>query len=417
MQSQKFHPLRFWLHLKPWKKILTALVLGIITGLIFKEKTESVKFLGDIFISGILLIVGPIVFISLIRGVISMNDPIKMGRIGGVTMALYIVTMAIATLIGIVLAMLAKVGSDFQVLTLPEIDIPPSPSFMEILLTLIPNNPVSPFLERNVLQIIVLALLVGLAINFSGKHADPATKVIHATGEIAYKMVNIVMSLAPYGVFGLMAWITGHTGLSGLKSLFTLVAVIYAGCILHTLLVYSGMLKFIARLDPRPFFRGFFEAQIVAFTTGSSLATLPISLQCAQRNLGVPEEISSFVQPLGATVNMNGLSVYLGAIAVFAANVYGIELTLMQLVIIIGISTLASIGCAGVPGSALIVMSLVLAAIGLPLEIIAVIAAVDRIIEMATTTVNVTGDAVVAVVVSKMEKELSEETYNAPASV
>jgi len=401
----------FWFRMQPWQRIFSGLILGLIAGFIFGEKTVYIKPIGDIFINAIMMLIVPVVFTSLVCGVISMKDPAKMGRVGIKTLSFYMVTMVIATTIGLSLAMMFSPGSGITIPADTVYNIPAAPSLLEIVTSIIPYNPVVAFAESNVLQIIVFAIMVGIAINMAGDAAKPVVTFLESFLEIVFKLVGIVMSLAPYGVFALMAWVTGQYGLEVLKSLFMLVAVIYLGCIINMALIYTFILRIFAKLDPRPFFKGMISAQVISFTTGSSAATLPVSMQCAQKHLGVSKELSSFIQPLGATINMNGLSVYLGAVAIFAANMYGIFLTPTQLGLVIVISTLASIGCAGIPGAGLIVMSLVLGAIGLPFEVIAIIAAVDRIIEMATTTVNITGDALVATVIAKSEGDLDETIY------
>jgi Na+/H+-dicarboxylate symporter len=262
-----------------------------------------------------------------------------------------------------------------------------------------------------ILQIIIVAIILGFAIIKAGDAGDRVAKLFDSAFAVMMQFAQLIMRFAPLGVFCLIAVMINQFGTQMLLELFTLVLTIYIGCILNALIVYTGLLSFIARLNPWPFFRGLADAMIFAFSTTSSSATLPVTMRCSQQNHGVAKSISEFVLPLGATINMNGLAVYLGAAAIFASNLYGIELTFWQFVLIILTSTVAAIGAAGVPGSALFVMALVMSSIGIPLTVIGIIAAVDRIIDMMTTTLNITGDAATAVIVAESEGMLDKEIY------
>ena len=283
---------------------------------------------------------------------------------------------------------------------------------------MVPKNPVEAMASGSVLQIIVFALMLGVAINLAGEKGKPVASVFESFAEIMYKMTHIVMSFAPYGVFALMAWVAGKYGLDVLLPLGMVILGVYVGCIVHVLLTLTGGgIMLLARLNPVRYWRGIIDAQAVAFTTTSSSGTLPVTMECAQTNLGVSRPISSFVLPLGATINMDGTALYQGVAALFVAQAFGIDLSTGQYVTIILTSTLASIGSAGVPGAGLIMLSLVLTSVGLPLEGLAVIAGIDRILDMARTTVNVTGDLMVSVLIAKSEGELDVETYNKVAVV
>ncbi len=397
---------------KPWQKILIGLGLGAIMGILLGEKSLYLKPFGDIFINAIMMVVVPVVFTSLVTGIISMDNPAKMGRVGIKTLSFYFVTMGLATTIGLTLAIFAQPGMNIS-LTLPQtMEVAEATSLREMMVAIVPSNPVMAFAEGNILQIIVFAILLGIAINLVGEPARPAANLFRAFSEISFKLINMIMYFAPYGVFALMAWAVGTHGTQVLMQLMGIVVLIYVGCLINMLLTYGGALTVLARLNPIPFFKGMVDAQAVAFSTTSSTAAMPVAMQCAEKNLGVPKSFSSLIFPLGATMNMNGLSVYMGVVAVFAANVFGVELSIMQYATIILTSVLASLGAAGVPGAGLIVMSIVLTSAGLPLSIIAIIAGVDRIIDMATTTTNMTGDALVSVIVSKSEGELDLDIYN-----
>jgi Na+/H+-dicarboxylate symporter len=284
------------------------------------------------------------------------------------------------------------------------------PRITDVILEMVPTNPISAMATDNMLQIIVFALFVGIAISLIGEKGKPALNVFDSIAEIMYRIVGMVMSFAPIGVFALIAWVVGTAGAEVLLPLARVIFVVYFVNILHAIVVYSGAVRIFAGMSPIQFFRGFFEAMMVAFSTCSSSATLPISMRLAQDNLGVPKEIASFVQPLGATINMDGTAIYQGVCAVFIANVFGIELGFSQYIMIIVAATLASIGTAGVPGAGMIMLSLVLETVGLPLEGILLVAGIDRILDMIRTSMNVTGDAAGAVVVAATEGELVRVT-------
>jgi Na+/H+-dicarboxylate symporter len=263
----------------------------------------------------------------------------------------------------------------------------------------------------------VFAILLGISLILAGKVAEPVIRVMEGVAEGMYKMTAIVMELAPYGVFALMASVSAQYGLDILIPLIKVLFGVYLGCIIHAVVTLGGSIAFIARLNPLPFFQGIVDALAVAYTTASSSGTLPITIRCARRNLGVSDSISSFVLPLGATINMDGTAMYQGVAALFIAQAYGIDLIFSDYVMIILTSTLASIGSAGVPGAGLIMLTLVLNSVGLPIEGIAIIAGIDRILDMARTTVNVVGDCMVTVLVAKSEGELDEDIYNIPRNL
>ena len=262
------------------------------------------------------------------------------------------------------------------------------------------------------LQIIVFAIFVGLAITLAGDAAKPVRAFFDSAAEVMYKLTSIIISFAPYGVFALMVWVAGAYGMDVLAPLAKVIALVYVGCVVHAALVYAGLIKFVARLNPVRYFQGSIEPVMVAFTSTSSSGTLPVTMMSAERNLGVSRSVSSFVLPLGATINMDGTALYQGVCAVFIAQAYGVDLTTGQYLTIVLTATLASIGTAGVPGAGLIMLSLVLASVGLPLEGVAIIAGIDRILDMARTALNVAGDCAVSCVIARSEGELDEKTYD-----
>jgi Na+/H+-dicarboxylate symporter len=417
--SRKGGPFSFWTSLKLWQKILIALVLGVVTGAILGPQAEYIKPIGSLFINLIKMLIVPLIFSSLVVGICSMDDIKKMGRIGAKSFGIYLLTTAIAITIGLIIGTLLQPGAGLSMELPAEMAAAKeSPSLIQTLLNMVPRNPVAALSSGSVLQIIVFALILGVAINLAGEKGKPVAVVFESFAEIMYKMTHIVMAFAPYGVFALMAWVAGKYGLDVLLPLAKVIFGVYIGCIIHVLFTLTGGgIMLFSRLNPIRYWRGIIDAQAVAFTTTSSSGTLPVTMECARTNLGVSKPISSFVLPLGATINMDGTALYQGVAALFVAQAFGVDLDTGQYITIILTSTLASIGTAGVPGAGLIMLSLVLTSVGLPLEGLAVIAGIDRILDMARTTVNVTGDLMVSVLIAKSEGELDEEIYNKVATV
>ena len=403
-----------WSEIKLWKRIAGGLILGIIVGAIFGESAGVIKPIGTLFINFIKMLIVPLVFLSLVVGVTSLKDPAKMGRIGLKAIVGYMLTTAVAVTLGIVFAVVFQPGAGIEIVADAAVKTKAMPSVVGTLLNIIPKNPMAAFAQGNILQIIAFAIIVGIAINFVGVKADPVERIFEAGAEIMYKITHGVMELAPFGVFALMAWVAGKYGLSILLPLIKIIACVYVACILHAVVTYGLILKTVGGLKLAPFFKGIIDAQIVAFTSTSSSGTLPVTLRCAQENLGVSKSISSFVLPLGATVNMDGTAIYEAIAAIFIAQAFGVQLGGGDYFTIILVGTLASIGTAGVPGAGLIMLTLVLTQVGLPLEGIAIVAGIDRVLDMARTTINITGDSMINAVIAKSEGELDEEVYNAP---
>lgn len=388
-------------------RIFIGLIVGILAGLVIGPAVAVVKPLGDLFLRLIMMIVVPLVFTSLVVGAASTGDIKKLGRIGGKTMTYYLLTTAFAVTIGLILANLAGVGRGLNLeLGKAAVEAKKVPPIMETLLNIIPTNPVAAMSSANMLQIIVFALFIGIAITLVGEKAKPAMSFFESFAELMYRITGMVMSFAPIGVFGLVAPIVGKYGADVLLPLIKVILVVYIGCILHAVVTYSSLVYIFSRMSPLNFFKGFFPAMAVAFSTSSSSGTLPVTMRAAEERLGVSKRVSSFVLPLGATINMDGTALYQGVCTLFIAQIYGIDLSFGQQLQVILAATLASVGTAGVPGAGLIMLTMVLQSVGLPLEGIALIAGVDRILDMMRTTINVTGDAAGAVIVAATEGEL-----------
>lgn len=406
-----------WSSMALWKKILIGMILGVIVGAVMGPDAEILKPLGTLFINAIKMLIVPLVFCSLVVGVTSMQDTRKMGRIGLKSVVLYLLTTAVAISIGLGLGALVAPGAGIDMTANAAAPAAKeAPTLIQTLLAMIPKNPISALASGNILQIIVFALGLGIALTLCGEKAEPAVKVFESLAEGMYKLTELVMKLAPYGIFGLMAWVAGKYGLDILLPLAKVIVAVYIGCILHVVVVYSGLIGLLGGLNPVRYLKGLINPASVAFTTTSSSGTLPATIKAAREELGISKGISSFVLPLGATINMDGTALYQGVCALFIAQAFGVDLAFSDYLLIIATSTLASVGTAGVPGAGLIMLSLVLTTVGLPMEGLAIVAGIDRILDMARTSVNVCGDLMVSTLVGKSENELDESIYNKETS-
>jgi len=416
--------LRLQLH----TKVLIGLLVGVIFGVLANQWGFSafvfryIEPIGSVFIKLIRLVVVPLVFASLLVGTASLNDIRKLGRIGAKTVAYYLCTTIIAISIGLLLANTLKPGvglseeartqlmesvseeTGTQIETAPK-----KPTVTDILLNIIPTNPVKAFVEGKMLQIIFLALMTGICLSLiPSERSRPVINFFEGINELIIQMVHIIMKIAPYGVFALISTVVADFGLGILFILLKYSLVVVAGLILHVTVVYALAIKIFSKQKIGTFFRGIRPAQLIAFSSASSSATLPVTMECTERNLGVPGQVASFALPLGATINMDGTALYQGVSAVFIAQVYGMGLTVPQQLIIVLTAVLASIGTAGAPMAGVITLAIVLESIGVPLEGIALILGVERILDMCRSVVNVTGDASCAVVVASSEGELQK---------
>jgi len=395
--------------MKLFQKILIGFIIGIILGAIWGPGISWIQPIGTIFLNLLKMLIVPLIFSSLVVGVSSIADPKKLGRVAGKTIAYYLVTTAIAIIIGLLIGNILQPGAGMNlVLEGTAQEAAKAPSLIDTLINLIPTNPIGAMAQGTILQVIVFALFFGYAMTRAGEKGKAVLTFFEGFAETMYKLTGIVMEFAPYGVLALIAVTVGKHGLSVLIPFAKLILAVYLGVIIHAVVVYSGMLSLVAKMSPLKFFKGFAEATLLAFTTCSSSGTLPVSMRAAQENLGVSPSIASFVLPLGATVNMDGTALYQGICALFVAQAYGIHLGLGGQLTILLTALLASIGTAGVPGAGLVMLSMVLTSVGLPLEGVALIAGIDRILDMARTAINVTGDGACAVVVAKTEGELAE---------
>ena len=389
-------------------KIFIALVLAIVVGLVFQSKadflTAYVQPFGTIFLNLLKFIVVPIVLFSIMAGVVSMSDIGKVGKIGVQTVVYFFITTAIAMVIGLGSAMVFRGTFPALQTASLEYEKPEPTPLMDVLVNIFPSNIIEPLVNATMLQVIVMALILGFAIILLEEKGKPAVNGINVLNDVFMKAMEMIIALSPIGVFCLLAPVIATNGPVVLGSFAKVILAAYIAYVLHCVLVYSLSVKLLVNMNPIRFFKGISTAMAFAFSTSSSVGSIPITLECCEE-LGAENEISSFVLPLGATINMDGTAIYQGVSVVFIASCYGIELTPAQYVTIILTAVLASIGTAGVPGSGMIMLAMVLEAVGLPVEGIALIAGVDRVFDMGRTAVNITGDASCAIIVSHLDEK------------
>ncbi|WP_207261868.1 dicarboxylate/amino acid:cation symporter [Desulfovibrio sp. Huiquan2017] len=393
-------------------KMGIGLILGVAAGFIWQVAGMDAtifKPVGTLFIRCIRMIVVPLVFASLVSGAAGMGDAAKLGRIATKTLAYYLLTTAVAVALGLFFANMVNPGIGLDLATTgAKIKEVAPPNMVDTLLNIVPLNPAAAFADGNLLQIIFFAIILGFAMSAIGEPVKPLLNIFDQINQVMIKLTGMIMELAPYGVFALIAYTVGAYGLAVLLPLIKLIVLMYVVCIIHICAVYLPLVTVYGRVNLKVFFKIISTPLLLAFTTCSSAAALPANME-ATRKLGVPKNISSFTIPLGTTVNMDGAAIYLGIAAVFVAQVYSIPLSFNQQLTVLLMAVLASIGSVGVPSMALVVMTMVFTQVGLPMEGIALVAGVDRLLDMGRTTLNVLGDATGAIVVAKSEGELNPE--------
>ncbi len=409
------------------QKILIAMVLAIVTGALAQVVTGYASWLdvliqdwlagglfyvmGKVFVATLKLLVVPMVFVSLVCGAASLGGGKQMGRLGGKTVLLYLFTTAVAITLAMLFALMLQPGVGAELTTTSTVNISQGSSFAQVLIDIFPSNPIAAMADGKMLQIIVFALLLGVAMNHSGDAGKRLKDNFQDWNDVVMTLVGILMKLAPYGVFALLFNLFASKGLGAIQELAVYFGTVVLVLVLHATVVYPSLLVLLARLKPSTFFKKMRPVQLFAFSTASSNATLPITMSTVENRLGVDNKVASFSLPLGATLNMDGTAIMQGVATVFIAQAYGIDLSAMDYLTVIVTATLASIGTAGVPGVGLVMLSLVLTQVGLPVEGIALIIGVDRLLDMLRTAVNVTGDAAVSCIVAKSEGQLDLERF------
>lgn len=417
-----------WKNLGLTGKIIVAMILGIILGLFINYSGLNAEgsfvntyitngflaIVGKLFVNSLKMLVVPLVLISLICGVCGIGDIRLLGRIGGKTFFIYMMTTALAIATAIGLGIVFGIGKGMDIGTDAAFEAQSAPPLLDVFSNIIPSNPISAMANGDMLSIIFFAILIGISILMVGKPAKGLVQSLELINEVILKMVTIIMNLAPYGVFALLTKAMAELGLDLIWSLLGYVAVLIGSLAFHFFITMMIVLKLFSGLSIKTFLTKMREVQIFAFSTSSSNATIPITLRTVTKRMGVDNSVASFTVPFGATINMDGTAIMQGTATIFIANIYGIDLGVTDYLIVILMSVLASVGTAGVPGVGLIMLSMVFAQVGLPIEGIGLILGVDRILDMLRTAVNVGGDAAVTAIVAKSENKMDLAIYNDP---
>ncbi len=407
-------------------RVILGMVSGILVGLFIRTLFPENQFIneyivnglfdvgGSIFIASLKMLVVPLVFVSLVCGTSSLKDISTLGRLGGKTVLFYLVTTCIAISLAIFMGNLFQPGAGADLTAATSFTAAEAPSLGQVIIDMFPTNPIQSMAQGNTLQIIVFAILFGIAISAAGETGERVAAAFQDLNEVIMKLVTLLMNIAPYGVFFLMGKLFVGLGIDAIWNLAGYFLVLSGTLLIHGLVVYSLFLKLFTGLSPIKFLKKMEDAVMFAFSTASSNATIPVTMETATQRMGVKNRVASFTVPLGATINMDGTAIMQGVATAFIAQAYGIELTMGDYLTVILTATLASIGTAGVPGVGLIMLAMVLNQVGLPVEGIALIMGVDRLLDMIRTAVNITGDSAVSVIVAKSEGDLDEDMFNDP---
>ena len=406
------------------RRILWALAAGLVIGLVLNATVAETPWVrawlldglfyvvGEVFVRLLSMLVVPIVFISLVNGVASLSDPSQLGRISGKAVGLYMMTTGIAVCLALGGALLFRPGVGAAPDAIAPAAIAEAPSFVQVLVNMVPRNPVAAMAEGAMLPIIVFSIMLGLSIAFSGEPGRRIAATFRDLDVVVMRLVSLVMALAPIGVFALIVRLGALTGWGAFLGVLKYVILVFAVLMVHAFVVYPALLKLLSGLNPVTFLRKMRDPLAFAFSTASSGATIPVTLRTVVERLGAGNRVASFTIPLGATINMDGTAIMQGIAVGFIAQYYGIELTVAQYGLVVVMVILASVGTAGVPGVGLVMLAGVLSQVGLPVEGIALILGVDRLLDMTRTAVNVCGDAVVTCIVAKSEGEFDRTVYD-----
>ncbi|WP_300378247.1 dicarboxylate/amino acid:cation symporter [Henriciella sp.] len=432
--------MKAWFRMDLWKRVMIGLVIGTLIGLGLRyglseeasaRAAEYFKPFGDLFLNLIRMLVVPLIFLTLVSGVLSMGDPKKLGSLGGRAIGVYMCTTAVAVTLGLVIGTILQPGAGFDVGSVSQDDIESTrqrlesagametagvfEQIMRTVLAIVPTNPVDAMARGDVLPVIFFAIMFGIGILMAGEAGKPVADAFNSASEAILKLTLLIMETAPYGVMALMAWVMAAYGLDVVIALGMMTLALYLACGLHMLITHGFLMKFIAKLPLLPFYRGITDAQMVAFSTSSSSGTLPVTMSVAQKNLGIKKPVASSVLPLGATINMDGTALYQGLIALFAAQALGIDMNFGMYITVAVMATLVSIGTAGIPSVSLFLATTTLGVIGATPEqmllILAPLFAFDRLLDMMRTVTNVTGDLAVSTVVARWENEIDTEVF------
>ena len=400
--------------MKLWHKVTLGLILGVVFGVYLPQYSETVKPIGTVFLRLIQMIILPLIFFSLVSGITSMNDPSSLGRVGMKSVIAFLGTTFFAVIFGLMVAFVLKPGVGVVI----DFGVPQERNFKqggfdltEFLINIVPNNIVGSFAEGKTLQVVFFAIFTGIILNSMGSTADSLKTFINSIAKMVLKMISKVVELSPYGAFALTAWVVGTQGLAIMLSLSKLVVAITIAMALQYL-IFGLFIMIFCRMSPIPFYKKSFEYQSIALSTGSSKASLATTMQVCRQKLGVSESSTSFVLPLGASINMDGMAINLALTTVFFAQMMGIDLTTSDYMVIILTATLGSMGGAGIPGGSLVMLPMILTAVNMPIEGVAIIAGIDRVLDLLRTAINITGDATITLIIDNSEGNLNRELYN-----
>jgi len=399
--------------MKLWQKVIIGLILGIAFGIYFPNYVHFLTPIGQIFMRLISMVIFPLIFFSLVSGITGTKNSSSLGRLGIKAIGAFFTTTLFAVSFGLIVALIMKPGMGLSV-ELPHSVISDGEStdfsLIKLIVNIVPNNIIESFASGALLQIVFFSIFTGICINSIGKTAEPIKELFQAMFQLILKMISIVIQFSPYGAFALTAWTIGTNGVEVLLGLSKL-AIAVAIAMFLQYLIFGLMIIVFARISPIPFYKKSIEYQLLGFSTSSSKASLATTMRICREDLGISETSTSFVLPLGASMNMDGFAINLSLTTVFFAQMYGVILTPHDYLMIIITSTVGSIGGAGIPGASLIMIPMVLSSVGLPIEGIALLAGIDRILDMLRTAINITGDATVTIIVDASEKTLDKEKY------
>jgi Na+/H+-dicarboxylate symporter len=399
--------------MKLWHKVTLGLALGILFGIFFPELVEYIKPIGTIFLRLIKMIIAPMIFFSLVAGISSMNDPSSLGRVGLKATTAFLLTTTFAVIFGLGVALILEPGIGVHVDFRVNHDVSSNQHKFDLgdfLINIIPESAVGAFVNNSFLQVVFFAVFTGITLNKMGSSATPVKNLCQSISKLILKMINIIIQLSPYGAFALTAWVVGTQGVGVLFALSKLVFAVVVAMALQYLIF--GILIFVfCRISPMPFYKKSLHYQVLAFSTSSSKATLPTTMEVCREEMGISDSSTSFILPLGASINMDGFAINLALTTIFFAQLQQVALSSQDYLMIILTATLGSIGGAGIPGASLIMLPMVLSSVNLPIEGVAILAGIDRILDMLRTTINITGDATITLIVDHSEGTFDKDKY------
>jgi len=398
--------------MKLWQKVALSLICGVLFGIYAPDCVNYIKPVGDVFLRLIKMVIAPLIFFTLVSGITSMGDPGALGRVGFKATLAFLSTTCFAVLFGIAVAEILRPGVGVVISFGPS-DISAARhqfNMVDFFINIVPTNALGALAEGNVLQVVFFAIFTGITVNKMGSSADSLRRIFHVMSKMILKMISMIIQLSPYGAFALTAWVVGTQGVDILFSLSKLVFAVVIAMVMQYA-IFGLLILVFCRMSPMPFYKKSIEYQVIAFSTGSSKASLATTMKVCRENLGISESSTSFVLPLGASINMDGFAINLSLTTIFFAQLLGVTLSLHDYMIIILTATLGSIGGAGIPGASLIMLPMVLSSVNLPIEGVAILAGIDRILDMLRTTINITGDATITLIVDHSEDTLDKQRY------